>query len=253
MYEVSELLSLSKKIAAQSGIGNCRFEHKHSTEVRNPPKADIVVCETLGNFALEENIIEIMNDARRFLKPGGVMIPAALEQFVAPVSSERLWRELNIWDGIGYGLDFAAAKEICLHNIYVKDIGQADLLRAPDAIRSWDTVDFREDNASIRQADIRWKIAAPVTVYGFAVWWQATLAPGITLGTAPGNPQTHWQQIFLPIQHPIALQAGHTLELFLHSDSRISVKIRVRWEVTAKKGATVVTQQKMDMRKGHIE
>jgi predicted RNA methylase len=37
--------------------------------------ADIVISETLGAFALEENIIENMREGKRVLKPKGTLIP----------------------------------------------------------------------------------------------------------------------------------------------------------------------------------
>src|SRR3989338_510517 len=56
LYEVSDLLDLSKALAKQNGIKRCHFFKTHSTEVKNPPKVDLIVSETLGNYALEENI-----------------------------------------------------------------------------------------------------------------------------------------------------------------------------------------------------
>ncbi|MDD5041917.1 MAG: 50S ribosomal protein L11 methyltransferase [Candidatus Peribacteraceae bacterium] len=79
LYERSELMDLSRALAKENDIKNLHFIQKHSTEVRNPVKADIVISETLGNFALEEGIIETMNDAHRFLKAGGVLIPRSLQ------------------------------------------------------------------------------------------------------------------------------------------------------------------------------
>lgn len=252
LYELSDMLGLSKKIAALNGIGNCRFVQRHSAEVRNPPKVDVVVSETLGNYALEENILETLADARRFLKPGGIVIPQALEQFVAPISSPRLYRELNVWDDLGHGLDFAPAREGCFHNIYVRTVRADDLLEQPDAVRTWDSLDFREADSSIRQSRQRWQMEADATIYGFAVWWSCTLLPGITLATAPDAPATHWEQIYLPVQRPLALKAGQTLELFLHSDSRPEVKIRIKWEAASYDGKNLLEKQGMDMRKGQI-
>ena len=49
----------------------------HSTDVTEPERVDVIVCETLGNYPFEENIVETLNDARaRFLKPGGSDHPA---------------------------------------------------------------------------------------------------------------------------------------------------------------------------------
>src|SRR3989338_3698721 len=64
LYELSpEMIALSKALASKNGIKHCTFSAGHSTEVKNPPQADVVVSETLGNWAYEENIIETMNDA----------------------------------------------------------------------------------------------------------------------------------------------------------------------------------------------
>ena len=61
-----------------------------------PERVDVVVCETLGNYPFEENIIATLNDARaRFLKRAASIIPHSVEQFVVPVVGERYWRELG--------------------------------------------------------------------------------------------------------------------------------------------------------------
>jgi SAM-dependent methyltransferase len=84
MIEGGDILDISKKLALRNGIKNCTFIKKHSTEVRGIPKCDVLVSETLGNYALEENIIESIEDAKRFLKPGAVIIPGKITQFIWP-------------------------------------------------------------------------------------------------------------------------------------------------------------------------
>ena len=78
LYEYSGALALAQELARRNRITGLTFVHAHSSEVKKPPKADVVVSETLGNFALEEGLLETLVDARRFLKPGGVLIPLAL-------------------------------------------------------------------------------------------------------------------------------------------------------------------------------
>ena len=89
----------------------------------------MIVSETLGNYPFEENIIATLNHARaHFLAPGGLLIPRRVEQFACPVISEHFHRELAIWDEVGYGLDFTAAKTMGLNNIYVRWFTPDDLL-----------------------------------------------------------------------------------------------------------------------------
>ena len=263
LYEQSpEMLDLSKTLAQENGIERCRFHAGHSTEVKSPPKADIVLSETLGNWAYEENVIETMNDARRFLKPGGILIPQELRCFVAPVTSSRLYDELNVWDRVGHGMEFAAAKEKCMNNMYVKDVLPEDCSlsrlrervarRAPGEGRKegvWDILDFTKQNSSIRKNTLEWEAESTITVYGFACWWEATLIKGITISTSPFAPSTHWKQIYLPLVDPLPVKAGQSIRLTLQSDSRYEVKINVEWETEIGDGKAM-RKVRQDMRKG---
>ncbi len=254
LYEVSELLDLSKELAKRNGIDGLTFVRSHSTEVEKPPKVDVVVSETLGNFALEENVLETLQDARRFLKPGGVVIPQRLRQFVAPVVDPRLAASIDVWGAIGHGLDFTAARAISLQNVFVRTIRGGDLLSTPDAVQTWDTVDFRRDTESVRSSTVEWIFAKPAAIHGFALWWECDVVEGITLSTAPDAPPTHWEQIFLPPLLPLRLRAGDRLRLALEVDSRPEVKINLRWRTTVvdPRGRLRVDATQ-DMREGHLE
>jgi len=121
LYEAAEVAEVARKLLRHNRLANCRIAQAHSTHVATPERVDLVVSETLGNYPFEENIIATLNDARaRFLAPGGRIIPRRIEQFVCPVTAERLYRELVAWDDVGYGLDFAPAKVMSLNNIYVR-------------------------------------------------------------------------------------------------------------------------------------
>ncbi len=254
LYEYSPALKLSEKLAAANGIKGCHFIHGHSTQVKQPVAADIIVSETFGNYAYEENIIENIEDARRFLKTGGTIIPANLRQFVAPVVTPRLHRELLVWDQVGFDLDFALARSMSLNNLYVRRILPADLLGDVASARCWDQVNFLQaGNRSQRRGQGQWQIGAAVTVYGFALWWHSELVPGVELSTSPWSEPTHWEQLYLPVLEPIALQPGETLQIKINSDTRYQVGVNVSWEIivqSAREGRRV--HQQLDMRKGDI-
>src|SRR3989344_7623873 len=133
-----EFLAMSKEIAKSSGIKDCKFICADSREIHDAIKADVIVSATLGNFAYEENIIETLSDAKRFLKPGGVMIPQSIRMFAAPVTNDHHWKEITAWDGIGYGIDWSHARSRSVNNMYVKTFSPKDLLPANE----WDAVDL---------------------------------------------------------------------------------------------------------------
>ncbi|MDD5054932.1 MAG: methyltransferase domain-containing protein [Candidatus Peribacteraceae bacterium] len=252
LIEYGDILEVSQKDAVRNGITNCTFIKRHSTDVRTMEPVDLLVSETLGNYALEENIIESVEDAKRFLKPKGIIIPGSIRQYVCPVIGNRLAKEIDCWD-TGHDLDLSEARTIAMNNMYVKTIRAEELWNGNDAIREWDTVDFKNENGSIRTGTERWTMEKPTTIHGFGLWWEAELIPGITLSTSHLEKPTHWEQIYLPLLEPLQLKKGQSCELRLHSDSRFEVKINLTWEARTidASGKTVATQ-KMDMRRGYL-
>ena len=252
LYEYSDTLALAEELARRNRIDGLTFVHAHSTAVKKPPKADVVVSETLGNFALEEGLLETLVDARRFLKPGGTLLPRALRQLVAPVITSRLQDELDVWPRIGHGLDFAPAREVALNNMYVKAIRPADLPRA--GARVWDELDFTGTGKlqGKRTGTAEWtsRELDGATVHGFALWWEAELVPGIALSTAPDAPATHWEQVYLPLLEPVRAAAG-TLEVTLTCDTREGV--RLVWETRLRgAGGKPLSSQRQDLLRGRL-
>ncbi len=228
LVESGDVGALAEELAKHNGMKRCRFVHAHSGDVPLP-KADLIVSETLGNYALEEGIIRTMNGAREYLKKGGSLIPSSLRQFACPVTSPRIQKEIDVW-GVGYGLDFEAARRISLQNMYVKTLKKTDLLDGGKAAKAWDDIDFTAENSDVRDATIEWTIRTKTTVYGIALWWETILAKGVTLSTSPLKPPTHWENIYLPLFEPIRCAKG-PLRLSLRSDTSPDVGIRLQWEI----------------------
>lgn len=249
LYEVDPAaMDMSRKIAREGGIRDFHFHPGFSTDHRKPVRTDVVVSETLGNYALEERILETLNDAARFLKPQGTLIPQGLEQWVAPVVTARLHQQLNVWDQLKPhpGVSFAPAQRACFNNIYVKTVTPQDLWAAPDASRRWDQVDFRVQNSSVRQATVRWTVDAPLAVWGMCLWWVCQLLADICISTSPHAAPTHWEQIYLPVFEPIQLRTADVLELKIQHDSRLERELRVQWKLRALRGAQQVVSESHD-------
>ena len=233
LYETAEVAGVAQRILKANKARNCQLIPCHSTQMLDPPQVDLVMSETLGNYPFEENIIDTLSDARgRFLKPGGVMIPANITQFVAPVISDRIHRELTVWDKVGFGLDLSTAKTMSLNNAYVRVLEPRELLGGSKAAVVWDRCDFTRDSKSARRGEGSWKVSSPATIFGFATWWDAGLGAGITLSTSPSAPRTHWEQLYFPLLEPIALGAGETVGIGLRSRSSEDSGTHLAWTAT---------------------
>jgi hypothetical protein len=53
-------------------------------------------------------------------------------------------------------------------------------------------------------------------MHGFGGWFRATLADGIELSNE--IPGTNWEHVFLPLQSPIAVEAGTPIDVNLESN-----------------------------------
>jgi SAM-dependent methyltransferase len=254
LYEAAEVADVARKLLRHNRLPNCRIAQVHSTDVASPERVDVVVCETLGNYPFEENIIATLNDAHaRFMKPGGVIIPRSVEQLVCPLTAERLYREIAAWDEVGYGLNFAPAKAMSLNNIYVRWLSPDDLLAGGAAACAWDKVTFDRRNKTTRAGEASWRARRPITVYGLALWWSAELAPGVELSTGPLAPRTHWEQLYLPALEPIAVQAGQTLAARLRSTTSDEKGTNVTWTLTVQDASgREVLRQALDLEKGYL-
>lgn len=254
LYEAAGVASVARKLLRHNRVRNCRIIEMHSTDVADPDRVDLIVCETLGNYALEENIVETLNDARaRFLRPGGTIIPAAIRQYVCPVVSERFLAELAAWDSVGYGLDFGPAKAMSLNNIYVRAFVAGDLLDLAKAARVWDQLSLARHNKTTRAGEASWTIEKRTTVYGLALWWTAELADGIALSTGPLDARTHWEQLYLPLLSPLAVEPGHTLAARLRSTTSYARGTDVAWTLTVHDGTgRQLAHQLLDLEKGFL-
>jgi protein arginine N-methyltransferase 1 len=251
LYEPGGVLALAAAVAERNGVDGLNFVQARSLDVESPPLVDVVVAEVLGNFAYEEDVLETLRDARRFLAPGGTLIPHSIVQWAAPVANGRFERDLCTWRAVGFGLDFSDAERITRNNMYVHDVSADDLLPVPPA--SWDALEFASGAPSRRAGRAAWQIGAASPVYGFALWWDCTLVPGVVLSTSPFAPPTHWERIYLPLLEPLDVRAGDALALDVVSETGGDEGgIEVCWTATLSRGDAIVAEQSLDIGTGFL-
>lgn len=254
LYEhVDGVARLSQQLAKANKIKNCQIFNCHSTQFTNAPPVDVIVSETLGNYAFEEQIAETIEDAKRFLNPGGIIMPQAIEQYACPVISGRYFNELTVWDRVGYGLDFSRARDIGLNNVYVRTFTAGDLLDGGRASVRWDSADFRKATSGNRKGKCVWRFSQDASIYGLALWWKCTLVPGVEITTSPLAPKTHWEQLYFPVLKPIEAKRGDELTVTLSSTSSYEAGTNFRWQFSLHPASGGLVQtQRLDLEKGFL-
>lgn len=152
------------------------FVQKLSFDLKLPKRADVILCETVGSFAFDENILATLSDAkRRLLTSGGRIVPIGLELWGAP---------------IGFLPKLEAPAEIAR-------VKRTDLLSAPARLAS---ADFGKFIAREVHAKSQFICTAGGTAMAIAVWPRVEWWEGEVTDASPLSPPTHWEQGILPIE-----------------------------------------------------
>lgn len=205
------IVNLARSVARANGCEDrIEFLRGDFLSLRLPERVDGAVCELLGYAGLAEGITRAMpRIIERHLKPGAWFIPRALRTFAAAVRHPALHERLMLCCASCCGVDLSPALHEVTQNYWVECLAGADIVCGPAPVYevNWDApppCPPVNESALLR-------VTREDTVHGFGVWFEADLAPGVRLDTAPDAPLTSWRQVFLPLPDPLSVRQGDEL------------------------------------------
>lgn len=195
-----------------------------SYDITLPEKVDVIIGENVGHFGIEENILDIFQDAReRFLKPDGRIIPQALKLYLAPVEMRHFVQtEMEVWKKKRYDLDFSFFAKAAPNAVYVASIEPEDLMGEPQV---YGVVDLLRDVPQNEVRTFEFKTTRPGLLSGLAGYFDLVLSPNITISTSPKAKRTHWQQVFFPMLRGLELPEGCTITVKFRAQSARTVMV----------------------------
>ncbi len=172
-----DALAFAMKAAKKEGVaGRISFINGLSFDWKPEKRADVALCEAVGSFGFDENILATLADARkRLLKKGARIVPQRLE----------LWGAL-----ISRMPKIAEPAEIAR-------VQKADLMGAPQMIEQ---VSFSGKIPKFIHAKKRFPIAKAGTARALALWPRATWHKGEISDASPLVAATHWKQGIMPLE-----------------------------------------------------
>ncbi|WP_423141463.1 methyltransferase domain-containing protein [Parablastomonas sp. CN1-191] len=188
-----------------------------------PERVDVVICDHVGYLGFDYGLLALMADAvRRFLKPGGRVIPMELTLGIAGVASAETASAAAAWtaptmpsalawiDAPHRNAKKARVLPASAFGTAPATLGTFDLARptAPDHLR------FTAEVEAQRDADLD----------GLGGWFSSHLAPGVVMTNSPfaadriGRPNA-----YLPLTAPLAVRAGDRIRIDLSARPRDEV------------------------------
>ncbi|MCL1465755.1 50S ribosomal protein L11 methyltransferase [Argonema galeatum] len=216
--EPSDTIQVAREIAYVNGYADrIQLIQKLSSQVELPELADVVISDIRGVLPLfKQHIPSIVDARKRLLAPGGIMIPQRDTLWAAVVEVPHLYnRIVSAWDDSEYGFDMKAARQI-VTNIWSKGwVAPAQLLTTP---QSWAILDYTTIESPDISAEINWDVARSGTAHGLSVWFDATLAEGISFSNAPGMPELIYSIAFFPWTEAVLLRVGDKVSVTLQAN-----------------------------------
>jgi len=225
--ESNDIAGLAERLAAENGFGDRIITiQEWSTRAKLPERVDFIVTDLAGRFGFEVGLLELVDDARkRFLKPGGVLIPSSVTLFIAPVTCAEARGHVDFWTQPLHGLSFAAAHEIAQSTGYPRHLTTSDLLAAPATLASANLC----ETTTTLSGRAEFTIERASRLDGLGGWFSATLAPGVELTNAPGHPsRINRRNVFFPLQDVVDVERGDGVSVSMFIRPELLV---VRWHV----------------------
>ena len=211
--------------------------HGDSRALSLPERVDVCVSEMIGTIGSSEGTVPILNDAWRFLKPGGAMIPYRCVTKIAAVSLPEKMRDRPGFTALtrAYvdrifaeaGFDFGL--RVCLKNL------------PDDAIISdaadFETLEFTAPIELQQQSRLSLTINRDATIDGFLLWLNLYPAPDQFIDVISG--EHSWLPVFFPVFYPGRdVRRGDRIEACSHviDNGTLTPDYRIEGRIHAQSG-----------------
>lgn len=209
--ERTAMVAHAREIARLSGSPGIRFHHADQDSFQIDGRVDAIVSEWMGHAVFYESMLEpLIALRRRWLAPGGVMLPARIDIECALVTDDELYEEGSFLERRPYGIDFGPIASLPLRQSRLVAL-EEDQVASPCCTLG--SLDMQSIEKTPARLDATVVPGADATAFGLCVWFVAELVPGVTLGTGPHHPPTHWRQVFLPFPQPFDIIAGRPVAI----------------------------------------
>ena len=210
--EETSIADIASEMFLANGVGDrIRLIRGNSLDVILEEKADLVVHEILGRDPIQENILPVIADARRFLASDGNMIPRRLQIWCVGVSQPNRpemgaslaamqARQFSSMYGMSFeplvrAVEGAGAGWARYPLRFNEDEGRRlkfDCLTEECLLTDIDLLRDFETRLDVQRALV---ITRAGLLAGVLVYFRAALDGQTEVSNSPFNPQTHWGHV----------------------------------------------------------
>jgi len=230
VYAIDEggMIELAREICRVNGFEDrMTFIKGLSTRVDLPERVDVVVADQIGRFGFEAGLLDYFRDARkRFLKPGGVMIPSRVDLCVAPVECPEMWDQVEFWNNSSVGFNLRPARSLAVNTGYPVKLRAEHLLGDPVSAASLDLSVEMSGSINLETSIVAKRTGS---LHGIGGWFSAQLSDNVIMSNSPlAGRRINRMNVFFPIDRPVELAKGDSVRIMMQI---VPTELIVTWKV----------------------
>lgn len=230
-----EIARVASRLSRSNGFGRqVEVIPKHLEDITEEDiplqSVDVIVSELFAHFLVGEVGLQVVTEAKKFLKPGGLVLPSQAWLKLAPFEDPELGAELRrrhtFWQNKDFmGFDLTAALPFVEEQVLQELI--LDLVTPDQLLMSAEEAPAEYLDLAVPENPDQWNrlnftLSFPTRsrdalIDGFCGWWDVSFAgcdgrePPV-LSTAPGVPSTVWAQCRFLLHKPLSVAANDKLQ-----------------------------------------
>ena len=212
--DTNPVVHLGPRVAAANGCADrIVFHHLDAARLTLDLPADVIISDLRGPTPFCGGSLEVLIDLRRrWLRPGGVMIPAVDTVWLAPARVPDVVRREVHAARDREGVVMTPVERVVDDTPFRCSIEPGDLL-APG--QQWARIDYGTIDTPHVEGSVEWTFRDAACVSGLASWFDTELGPGFGFSSAPGAAAQAYRQIYLPFRSAVAVAPGDRLRVHL--------------------------------------
>lgn len=216
--EPNEAIQVAREFAAANGCADrIEFIQNVSTKIELPEMVDVIVSDMRGTLPWYGHHIPAIVDARkRLLAAGGIMICQQDMMKVAVVDAPEMYcAHTGLPETDQYQMDWQPVYRV-VTNLRGKTRVRPEQIILP--AQTGAVLDYAEVVNTNFSTELQWIAERSGTAHGLLLWFDATLAGGVTFSNAPTEPELVYGNTFFPLSQPTALNAGDSVTVSLQAN-----------------------------------
>jgi type I protein arginine methyltransferase len=216
--DVSPFIQLAREICAANGYGDrVTCIEARSERVSLPEAPDILVSDVRGVLPLVGEGLHAVIDARdRLVRPGATLIPRTDRIIAAIAHAPRTHAQVTEpWNRRPHSFDMSPAARVA-HNLLVPMLPGDDVMLSSE--RPWAELDYATISSLTVRGDLEFLMPAGGVAHGICLWFESTLAEGVTFSSGPSAAPSVYGRALLPWPVSVTCPAGTVVGVDLRAD-----------------------------------